>query len=82
MELAYIATVRALATAVEAKDAYTGGHLARVTAYGTEACRTIGGDLAATPGLEYAFLLHDLGKIGVPTRCSTRRGRSPTRNGC
>ena len=43
------ATVRALASAVEAKDAYTGGHLARVTAYGTEACRALGGDLAATP---------------------------------
>jgi hypothetical protein len=66
VELAYSATVQALASAVEAKDAYTGGHLARVTAYGTEACRALGGDLAATPGLEQAFLLHDLGKIGVP----------------
>jgi hypothetical protein len=73
-ELAYIATVRALATAVEAKDAYTGGHLARVTAYGTEACRSIGGDLAATPGLEYAFLLHDLGKIGVPDAVLNKAG--------
>jgi len=58
--------VQALASAVEAKDAYTGGHLARVTAYGVEACRALGGGLAATPGLEQAFLLHDLGKIGVP----------------
>jgi HD domain len=66
VELAYTATVRALASAVEAKDAYTGGHLARVTAYGTEACRALGGQVATTPGLEYAFLLHDLGKIGVP----------------
>jgi response regulator RpfG family c-di-GMP phosphodiesterase len=49
VELAYTATVRALASAVEAKDTYTGGHLARVTAYGTEACRALGGDLAATP---------------------------------
>jgi GAF domain-containing protein len=42
VQLAYIATVRALATAVEAKDAYTGGHLTRVTAYGIEACRALG----------------------------------------
>jgi HD-GYP domain-containing protein (c-di-GMP phosphodiesterase class II) len=71
---AYAGTVRALATAVEAKDAYTGGHLARVTAYGVEACRALGGDLAATPGLEYAFLLHDLGKIGVPDAVLTKAG--------
>ena len=74
VELAYIATVRALATAVEAKDAYTGGHLARVTAYGTQTCRALGGDLAATPGLEYAFLLHDLGKIGVPDAVLNKSG--------
>jgi hypothetical protein len=74
VELAYTATVRALASAVEAKDAYTGGHLSRVTAYGVEACRALGGDLAATPGLEYAFLLHDLGKIGVPDAVLNKAG--------
>jgi hypothetical protein len=74
LELAYTATVRALASAVEAKDAYTGGHLSRVTAYGNEACRALGGDLAATPGLEYAFLLHDLGKIGVPDAVLSKAG--------
>ncbi|HET6750449.1 MAG TPA: response regulator [Actinomycetes bacterium] len=74
VQLAYIATVRALATAVEAKDAYTGGHLSRVTAYGTEACRALGGDLAVTEGLEYAFLLHDLGKIGVPDAVLNKAG--------
>jgi HD-GYP domain-containing protein (c-di-GMP phosphodiesterase class II) len=74
LELAYTATVRALASAVEAKDAYTGGHLARVTAYGTAACRALGGDLATTPGLEYAFLLHDLGKIGVPDAVLNKAG--------
>jgi HD-GYP domain-containing protein (c-di-GMP phosphodiesterase class II) len=74
VELAYAATVRALATAVEAKDAYTGGHLARVTAYGLAACAALGGDLAATPGLEQAFLLHDLGKIGVPDAVLNKPG--------
>ncbi|HYY82393.1 MAG TPA: HD-GYP domain-containing protein [Actinomycetes bacterium] len=74
VEEAYAATVRALATAVEAKDAYTGGHLARVTAYGVEACRALGGDLADTAGLECAFLLHDLGKIGVPDAVLNKAG--------
>src|SRR5215207_6394285 len=74
LEQADAATVRALASAVEAKEAYTGGHLARVTAYGVEACRALGGDLAATPSLEYAFLLHDLGKIGVPDAVLNKAG--------
>ncbi len=74
IELAYTATVRALATAVEAKDAYTGGHLSRVTAYGMEVCRVLGGDLEATPDLEYAFLLHDLGKLGVPDAVLNKAG--------
>ncbi|MDP9208367.1 MAG: HD-GYP domain-containing protein, partial [Actinomycetota bacterium] len=74
VELAYAATVQALASAVEAKDAYTGGHLTRVTAYGTAACQALGGHLAATPGLEYAFLLHDLGKIGVPDAVLNKAG--------
>jgi ribonuclease P protein subunit RPR2 len=74
VELAYIATVRALATAVEAKDVYTGGHLSRVTAYGVEACTVLGGDLVELPGLQYAFLLHDLGKIGVPDAVLNKAG--------
>jgi ribonuclease P protein subunit RPR2 len=74
VEQAYSATVRALANAVEAKDAYTGGHLNRVTAYGMLVCRAIGGGLPATPGLEYAFLLHDLGKIGVPDAVLNKAG--------
>ncbi|HEX6675124.1 MAG TPA: HD domain-containing phosphohydrolase [Actinomycetes bacterium] len=74
LELSYTATVRALATAVEAKDEYTGGHLARVTEYGVRGCPVIGGGLAATPGLEEAFLLHDLGKIGVPDAVLNKPG--------
>jgi HD-GYP domain-containing protein (c-di-GMP phosphodiesterase class II) len=74
LELSFTATVRALATAVEAKDAYTGGHLARVTEYGVRVCQVIGGGLASTPGLEEAFLLHDLGKIGVPDAVLNKPG--------
>jgi hypothetical protein len=74
LENSYTATVRALATAVEAKDAYTGGHLARVTEYGVRVCQVIGGGLATTPGLEQAFLLHDLGKIGVPDAVLNKPG--------
>jgi ribonuclease P protein subunit RPR2 len=66
LETAYAATVRALACAMAEKDDVTGGHLARVSAYGVKAVECYDPALADTPGLEYAFLLHDVGKIGIP----------------
>lgn len=62
----YKATVRALSNAVEARDAYTGAHAGRVAAYGLELARHIDLELAADPQTEFGFLLHDVGKVGVP----------------
>lgn len=66
LEQTYLATVRGLAAAVEAKDEYTGGHLVRVTSYGLMIMRLLAPDLANEPQFEYGFLLHDVGKLGVP----------------
>jgi putative nucleotidyltransferase with HDIG domain len=62
----YMATVRALSNAVEARDAYTGKHAERVTAYGMELARAVDPSLAASPQLEFGFLLHDIGKVAIP----------------
>jgi len=62
----YMATVRALANAVERRDAYTGKHAERVAAYGLEIARAAGLRLADLPEIEFGFLLHDIGKVGVP----------------
>lgn len=62
----YTATVRALSNAVEARDAYTGKHAERVTAYGMEIARAVGVSVADTRDLEFGFLLHDIGKLGIP----------------
>jgi ribonuclease P protein subunit RPR2 len=62
----YITTVRALANAVEARDAYTGKHAERVAAYGLELARALGSVLADDPEIEFGFLLHDIGKVAVP----------------
>jgi ribonuclease P protein subunit RPR2 len=62
----YITTVRALANAVEARDAYTGKHAERVAAYGIEVARALGSVLADDPEIEFGFLLHDIGKVAVP----------------
>jgi ribonuclease P protein subunit RPR2 len=62
----YTATVRALSNAVEARDAYTAHHAERVTAYAAELADASGLVLGENPELEYGFLLHDIGKVGVP----------------
>jgi putative nucleotidyltransferase with HDIG domain len=62
----YVATVRALANAVEARDSYTGQHAERVAAYGLAIARQAGLRLADDPQVEFGFLLHDIGKLAVP----------------
>ncbi|HTX47384.1 MAG TPA: HD domain-containing phosphohydrolase [Solirubrobacteraceae bacterium] len=64
----YVATVRALSNAVEARDAYTGKHAERVAAYGLEIAHAYGLDLTEMPELEFGFLLHDIGKVAVSDR--------------
>jgi ribonuclease P protein subunit RPR2 len=66
LRASYMATVRALANAVEARDAYTGHHAERVAAYGLELARAGRLELADDPQTEFGFLLHDVGKVAVP----------------
>jgi ribonuclease P protein subunit RPR2 len=66
LSASYMATVRALSNAVEARDAYTGKHAERVSAYGMELARQAGFDVVARPQIEFGFLLHDVGKLAVP----------------
>jgi putative nucleotidyltransferase with HDIG domain len=62
----YMATVRALSNAVEARDAYTGKHAERVAAYGLEIAHALGLPESEIPELEFGFLLHDIGKLAIP----------------
>jgi HD-GYP domain-containing protein (c-di-GMP phosphodiesterase class II) len=66
LQESYMATVRALSNAVEARDAYTGKHAERVAAYGLVIARALGSPLADDPQIEFGFLLHDIGKVAVP----------------
>jgi ribonuclease P protein subunit RPR2 len=66
LRASYMATVRALSNAVEARDAYTGKHAERVAAYGVQLARSIGLDVSTNPQVEFGFLLHDVGKVAVP----------------
>jgi response regulator RpfG family c-di-GMP phosphodiesterase len=66
LQSAYLETVSALATALESKDTGTGAHSQRVQRYASVVARAIDGALADQPETQYGFLLHDVGKIGIP----------------
>jgi ribonuclease P protein subunit RPR2 len=66
LRASYMATVRVLSNAVEARDAYTGKHAERVAAYGLEIAGALGLPLTESPEIEFGFLLHDIGKVAIP----------------
>jgi len=66
-------TVRSMAYVVEAKDAYTGQHLERCRVYGNTLMAAIG-VAEDYPDAEYGFLLHDVGKVGIPERILNKPG--------
>lgn len=72
---AYADTVRSLVAAIEAKDAYTKGHSVRVAEYALAIARRLLFDEVAQERIEYAALLHDLGKVGVSDALISKPGR-------
>jgi response regulator RpfG family c-di-GMP phosphodiesterase len=58
--------LRSLATAIETRDDYTGGHVERVARYATATGREMGLAGEELRSLWVGALLHDVGKIGVP----------------
>jgi ribonuclease P protein subunit RPR2 len=66
VKMAYEETISAFAGALEAKDFGTGAHSKRVVRYAKELTRQLEPSLLDDPSLEHGFLLHDVGKIGIP----------------
>lgn len=66
LEGSYATTVRALAMALELRDDVTGGHAERVTGLALGLAARVAPEVCEDQQLEYGFLLHDIGKIGVP----------------
>jgi HD-GYP domain-containing protein (c-di-GMP phosphodiesterase class II) len=69
----YLSIVETLALVVEAKDPYTAGHLERCKKYGLALTDQVDPGLIS-PQLQYGFLLHDVGKIGIPEAILTKPG--------
>jgi response regulator RpfG family c-di-GMP phosphodiesterase len=67
LQSAYLQTVSALASALESKDTGTRAHSQRVQSYASALAGAMGGEgLAKDESTPYGFLLHDVGKIGIP----------------
>lgn len=71
-----MSTIRALASAVDAKDRYTHNHSARVAQLALETAKELGTQAVVTDReVELAGMLHDVGKIGIPDSVLTKADR-------
>jgi HD domain len=71
---AYAATMNALCQAVETKDYYTRGHGERVSRGSVMIARKIRMSADRTDAIRFAGMLHDVGKLGVPTQVLQKTG--------
>ena len=71
----FFTTVKAISSALDAKDTYTHGHSHRVTLYSLIMAQEMGLDETFIEEIETAGLLHDIGKIGVPEDILCKAGK-------
>ena len=72
----YLATIKALAMAIDAKDQVTHGHIRRVQVYAVGLAKALGvSDEPTLKGIEAGALLHDTGKIAVPEHILNKPGK-------
>lgn len=70
----YLSTVDSLATALETKDDQTGNHARRVRDYAWILSNRYDPSLLEVESLIFGFLLHDVGKIGIPENILMKPG--------
>jgi ribonuclease P protein subunit RPR2 len=74
LQAAYHETVTALASALESKDSGTGEHSQRVYRYALELAQVVAPEIVEDESIVYGFVLHDVGKIGIPDRILQKPG--------
>ena len=65
MRREHLDTLHALAAAVEARDPYTEKHSKRMAEYAVAIAKKLGLSIDKTETIQYAAILHDIGKIGI-----------------
>ena len=71
---AHADTLAALVQAVETKDLYTRGHSERVSRGARMIAEQVGMRADRTEAVTFAGMLHDVGKLGVPTKVLQKEG--------
>jgi len=71
-------TVRAIASIVELRDPYTAGHQSRVADLAAAIARQMELSDSEVHGIHLAGVLHDLGKIQIPSEILSKPGRIST----
>ena len=71
---AYFGAIRALATALDARDPYTAGHSERVSATSVVMARHMRLQESEVDVIRFGALLHDIGKIGLADDVLQKRG--------
>jgi putative nucleotidyltransferase with HDIG domain len=71
----FLASVEALAAAIEGKDPYTHGHSRRVTMYSMIIGKELGLDKDLLEDIRLSGLLHDIGKIAIPEAILLKPGK-------
>jgi len=71
----FAGVVRALTSAIDAKDPYTRGHSDRVARLAVRLAQELGCDQKAVDTIYLAGLLHDIGKIGVDDSVLRKPGK-------
>jgi HD-GYP domain-containing protein (c-di-GMP phosphodiesterase class II) len=70
--------VRAMGQMMEVRDPYTAGHQSRVSRICLEIARLMNLPVQRIKGLELAALVHDVGKLAIPSEILSKPGRLST----
>jgi diguanylate cyclase (GGDEF)-like protein/putative nucleotidyltransferase with HDIG domain len=70
----HLATIEALALAIDAKDQTAQSHIRRVQVYAAGLARALGMSSNEIQGVKTAALLHDIGKLAVPEHILSKPG--------
>jgi response regulator RpfG family c-di-GMP phosphodiesterase len=75
LERSYREAIGALTIALESRDRTTGRHSLRVQRYAIGLTEEVAPELLRDPSTEFGYLLHDIGKVGIPDQILRKPGK-------